>query len=166
MNNLTEIKIFRVAEETFISQGYSGTTLDNIATSADVNKASIHYYFRSKENIYWLVLRKCLIFLWGALNNKTVNQTQMFNSQVYQDSNIHLIHIIWFIVNEIKSNNLLIHRFLENDSLIKKLFYDLFRDSQNIEVIKKGISFQFTEIVNYELKKNLEAPGLVPNQKL
>ena len=48
----SEEKIFRAALEVFSEAGRSGARLQEIADRAGVNKALIHYYFRSKERLY------------------------------------------------------------------------------------------------------------------
>lgn len=36
----------------FIRNGYDGARMQDIATNAGINKALLHYYFRSKENLF------------------------------------------------------------------------------------------------------------------
>jgi AcrR family transcriptional regulator len=47
-----EDRIFNVAYKIFLLFGYHGTTLQQIAMQAGVNKSAVHYYFRSKERLY------------------------------------------------------------------------------------------------------------------
>lgn len=56
----TEEKILQAAYNIFLKFGYHGTTLQQIATEAVVNKAAIHYYFRSKERLYVKVVKNVL----------------------------------------------------------------------------------------------------------
>ena len=52
----TEQKILKAAKKTFLRFGFHGTTLQQIASMAGVNKSMIHYYFRTKEKYiceYW-----------------------------------------------------------------------------------------------------------------
>lgn len=65
----TEAKILEAANSIFLQFGYHGTTLQQIATKAGVNKTAIHYYFRSKENIYSIVLLNNLSQLLDVLNH-------------------------------------------------------------------------------------------------
>ena len=65
----TEAKILDAANGIFLQFGYHGTTLQQIATKAAVNTAAIHYYFRSKENIYSIVLLNNLSLLLNVLNH-------------------------------------------------------------------------------------------------
>lgn len=56
----TEAKILEAANSIFLQFGYHGTTLQQIATRAAVNTAAIHYYFRSKERLYFKVVENQL----------------------------------------------------------------------------------------------------------
>ncbi len=53
----TEEKIIEAAEAIFIRDGYDGARMQDIATSAGINKALLHYYFRSKENLFQKIFR-------------------------------------------------------------------------------------------------------------
>ncbi len=48
----TEEHIFRAAIHEFAMNGKNGARLQAIADAAGVNKALVHYYFRSKEHLY------------------------------------------------------------------------------------------------------------------
>ena len=60
--NLT--KIVEAAEEEFVQHGYRGTSIQAIADRAAIPKANVHYYFKSKSNLYIAVLDN-LIHLWN-----------------------------------------------------------------------------------------------------
>jgi AcrR family transcriptional regulator len=44
-------RIWAISEEEFAEKGFAGARVDEIARRADVNKAMIYYYFKSKENL-------------------------------------------------------------------------------------------------------------------
>jgi TetR/AcrR family transcriptional regulator len=48
----TEEKILVAAEESFISEGFEGARMQSIANKAGINKAMLHYYFRSKDLLF------------------------------------------------------------------------------------------------------------------
>jgi AcrR family transcriptional regulator len=48
----TEQVILEAAEKIFIEKGYAGTRTIEIAQAAGVNHALLHYYFRTKENLF------------------------------------------------------------------------------------------------------------------
>lgn len=56
----TEQKIFDAAHEVFVQKGMDGAKMQEIADRAGINKALLHYYFRSKEKLYESVARAIL----------------------------------------------------------------------------------------------------------
>lgn len=56
----TEQKIFDAAHEVFTQKGMDGAKMQEIADRAGINKALLHYYYRSKEKLYETVARAIL----------------------------------------------------------------------------------------------------------
>lgn len=52
MRNETEINILNTARRAFVQKGFQGARMQDIADEAGINKAMLHYYFRSKEKLY------------------------------------------------------------------------------------------------------------------
>jgi len=50
--NKTQSRILDAAKEQFIRNGLDGTSMQNIADAAAINKSLLHYYFRSKEKLF------------------------------------------------------------------------------------------------------------------
>ncbi len=48
----TEEKIFESATEVFIEKGMDGARMQDIADHAGINKALLHYYYRTKEQLF------------------------------------------------------------------------------------------------------------------
>jgi TetR/AcrR family transcriptional regulator len=60
----TEEKILQAAEGVFVRDGFDGARMQDIADEAGINKAMLHYYFRSKQKLFEEVFRsKILDFL-------------------------------------------------------------------------------------------------------
>jgi len=53
--------IIDAATVEFAAHGKSRARIDRIARAAEVNKAMLYYYFRSKDNLYREVLRNMLL---------------------------------------------------------------------------------------------------------
>ena len=53
----TKQKIFDAAHEVFVQKGMDGAKMQEIADRAGINKALLHYYYRSKEKLYEMVAR-------------------------------------------------------------------------------------------------------------
>lgn len=54
----TEEKIFEAATEVFEKKGLAGARMQNIADKAGINKALLHYYFRTKDHLFEAVFTK------------------------------------------------------------------------------------------------------------
>ena len=54
----TETRLLDAAEAVFAARGFHATSTAAIARRAGVNKALIHYYFRSKEGLYRAILQR------------------------------------------------------------------------------------------------------------
>lgn len=70
----TEQKILDAAVKVFTEKGYEATRTRDIATEAGINIASLHYYFRSKEKLFDLIIQhsmtKFSTMIDGMLNNE------------------------------------------------------------------------------------------------
>jgi TetR/AcrR family transcriptional regulator len=53
----TEQRIFEAAHEVFTQKGMDGAKMQEIADKAGINKALLHYYYRSKEKLYEAVVK-------------------------------------------------------------------------------------------------------------
>lgn len=96
----TEDRILNVAYKIFLLFGYHGTTLQQIAMQAGVNKSAVHYYFRSKERLYAKVVKKVL--------------------DLYFDTKVEINTIrkglekpTWFLVSELYNNKNLFEKTLK-----------------------------------------------------
>lgn len=56
----TEERILQAATRVFMENGYDATTTRSIAEAADINIASLHYYFRSKDKLFELVMENVM----------------------------------------------------------------------------------------------------------
>lgn len=54
----TEEKIFDAATEVFTKKGLDGARMQDIADHAGINKALLHYYFRTKDHLFDAVFQK------------------------------------------------------------------------------------------------------------
>lgn len=53
---LARERLLQIAAETFVENGFKATSIRKICERANVNVAMVHYYFRSKEELYLAVL--------------------------------------------------------------------------------------------------------------
>jgi len=60
MENNTELLILKTARKHFVQNGFVATRMQDIADEAGINKALLHYYFRSKNKLYQQILESIL----------------------------------------------------------------------------------------------------------
>lgn len=66
--------ILNSAIEVFKSKGIEHATMDEIALEADFGKATLYYYFKSKEEIFNTILVNGWITLWDSIEDIVVEQ--------------------------------------------------------------------------------------------
>lgn len=99
----TEDRVLDAAYYIFLLYGFHGTTLQKIANEAGVNKATIHYYFRSKEKLYGIVVELIIGLILNAEFDFASNREKVEKP-------------IWFLYTELYNNRDIFER------TIKKLY--------------------------------------------
>jgi len=125
----TEDKLLESAREIFIQKGFEGARMQEIANHAGINKALLHYYFRSKEKLFAAIFHNTIRQIGPAL-------ITLFNEEIplevkvwkFVDSYIELIKkfpkMPLFIMNEIGTNP---------DRILKHMDFGAFLDYQKLE---------------------------------
>ncbi len=54
----TEMAILMAARKVFTHRGFAATRMEDIATEAGINRALLHYYFRSKEKMFDIIFEQ------------------------------------------------------------------------------------------------------------
>lgn len=57
----TEQRILEAARRVFLEEGMAGARMQDIADRAGINKALLHYYFRSKEKLFDMIFREAAL---------------------------------------------------------------------------------------------------------
>ncbi|MBE77059.1 MAG: hypothetical protein CMG41_04910, partial [Candidatus Marinimicrobia bacterium] len=60
-------RILTGALEVFKSKGLEGATMDEIAHQSGFGKATLYYYFKSKEDVFSAILEEGWISIWESL---------------------------------------------------------------------------------------------------
>jgi len=103
----TEEKIKDAARRIFTKKGFLATTIRDIATEADINVASINYYFRSKENLFAFIMDETIKKLFDkiepVLNDEDTSVTEKIELCVgyYIDQVLENPDFIFFMVSEV-----------------------------------------------------------------
>jgi TetR/AcrR family transcriptional regulator len=100
----TEEKILTAAREVFHKRGFGGARMQDIADTAGINKALLHYYFRNKENLFNAVFTEALAAMVGTVSNIFMGQGSLEEKLVrFYDYHITFLqqnsYLPWFIIN-------------------------------------------------------------------
>lgn len=107
----TEQLILQAAEKEFMQKGYSGARTSTIAESAGVTHAMMHYYFRTKENLFEKIFSQKISLvrdiLLCSIGNEGLPLFERISTAVehhydFLKANPHLPR---FIVNEVMGND-------------------------------------------------------------
>lgn len=109
-NASTEERIKEAARVVFTEKGYAATRTRDIAEASGLNLALINYYFRSKENLFNIIMVESLQMFVGSilpiLNDRETTLTQKIEALVdhYIDMLIANPNIPVFIINAVNAN--------------------------------------------------------------
>jgi len=106
MDSSTEQKIYEAARRIFILKGMEGARMQEIADEAGMNKALLHYYFRSKENLFKAVFKDTFSkFFVKVKNTLSADTSAKVKLNDFIDNYIDLIqanpYVPQFIISEI-----------------------------------------------------------------
>lgn len=62
--------ILRAAEKLFFSRGYDNVSMDEIANEAELNKATLYFYFKDKESLYFAVVNRGIKILRAIISEE------------------------------------------------------------------------------------------------
>ncbi|MDH5476267.1 MAG: TetR/AcrR family transcriptional regulator [Cyclobacteriaceae bacterium] len=135
----TEEKIKQAASKVFVKKGLAGARMQEIADEAGINKAMLHYYYRSKDklfhSIFMEVVKEFTPKIIGVLNadlplqKKIERYVEEYIGMLKNDPAIPL-----FIFNEMKNNP---KEFIEKVGIVESGVLDKLND-QLIEEKRVG----------------------------
>lgn len=134
----TEQAILRSAREVFKSKGFSGAKMAEIASAAGINKALLHYYFRSKQNLFDQVFTEAVAVLIPKLVSilqseypldvKIYKMVDYYYQTLSKNRDLPI-----FVLSEIRTNPEYMLKLLKSQGLDYKIL-----DRQIKSEIKKG----------------------------
>lgn len=106
---ITENHILVAAREVFISKGFEGARMQEIADHAGINKALLHYYFRSKEKLFEAVFSEVASNLFPAMKQMLEAELELkekitFFVRIYLKALHENPFIPAFIINTLNTN--------------------------------------------------------------
>ncbi|WP_259069961.1 TetR/AcrR family transcriptional regulator [Mucilaginibacter sp. X4EP1] len=107
----TEERIKDAARMIFTKKGFLATTIRDIAMEADINVASINYYFRSKEKLFAFIMEETIQALFNkvepVLNDENTSLFEKIEICVgyYIDQVLENPDFPFFMVNEVMAGS-------------------------------------------------------------
>lgn len=105
----TEETIFNAATEEFIEKGFDGSRMQEIAKRAGINKALLHYYYRTKEKLFDAIFEKVFkSFMPGIFEVMQSDASIFVKIEAFVSGYLTLIynnpHIPAFVLHELNRN--------------------------------------------------------------
>ena len=117
----TEEKILDAATEVFLEKGMDGSRMQEIANNAGINKALLHYYFRSKEKLFDAILSKIMNIAFPQIG-KVLFSDLPFIQKVEGVIDIYIQLLLKhpqlpsFLIKEMNRDGSLLFQFIEKQS--------------------------------------------------
>lgn len=122
----TEEKIITAARKLFTQKGFSATRTRDIAEEAGINLALLNYYFRSKQNLFQIIIEEKFNVLFGMigpiLSDKEISLEDKISTLVasYTDMLLGNEDLPLFVLSEIKSNEFILEKVKQNAELLSQ----------------------------------------------
>jgi AcrR family transcriptional regulator len=105
-DNATEKKILNAATDVFQTKGMDGARMQEIADKAGINKAMLHYYYRSKQKLFEAVFSGAIKLIAPRILKIIESDLHLFDKiRTFTDDYISFIskhsYIPLFIINEL-----------------------------------------------------------------
>jgi AcrR family transcriptional regulator len=106
----TEEKIKASAKEIFMKKGFSATKTRDIADLAGINLALVNYYFRSKENLYQLIMMETMQDFFSQMRSfvfqedSSLEEKLNYMAEAYIELLLRQPDMPLFLLNEMQSN--------------------------------------------------------------
>lgn len=105
----TELEILEAAKQVFQQKGMAGARMQEIADKAKINKALLHYYYRSKQLLFEAVFKNAFSLLAPQLNKVLNDDSALFEKiENFTESYVTFVidhpYLPNFVIQELHSN--------------------------------------------------------------
>lgn len=134
----TETSILNAAKRIFQHKGMDGARMQEIADEAGINKALLHYYYRSKQLLFEAVFTNSFLLLAPQLN-KVINDESSLFDKIRNFTN----NYISFVIKHPYLPNFIIQELNRNPEFVSKLISN--EQFPNINKFKKQVVISVNE---------------------
>lgn len=109
VNESMELRIREVAQELFFKQGYAATSTTQIAKEVGCTQALVHYYYRTKENLFRQIFLEQIEAALNVISRSLVSEESFENFlrsaiSLYFDTLMQNPRLPYFVLEELVSN--------------------------------------------------------------
>lgn len=138
----TEEKILVAATDVFVLKGMDGARMQEIADKAGINKALLHYYFRSKEKLFDAIFSRLIGIAFPRLGEVLLSDKPMLEKlsqaiDIYLDLLLKHPFLPAFIIKEMNRDASVIFKFIEKQKFSLEPIRQVFRDAMDRGEIRK-----------------------------
>ena len=88
--SLTEEKIKEAARIIFMEKGYAAAGMRDIATKAGVNLSLVNYYYRSKKNIFQIIMLEKMHKIFGSIIPYMIDENTSLEEKIKHISTVYI----------------------------------------------------------------------------
>ena len=149
----TEERIKEAAVRIFMEKGMFGARMQDIADAAEINKAMLHYYFRTKRQLFEIVYKEQFVKLFGSLTGIIYSEMPfeiMIKELIHEEINLfsRVPSLPVFVLYEGWQNAEIIRRILED---------------KPFEKLRDGLQISIDEAVARKVIRPIPAAQLLIN---
>ncbi|MCX7832670.1 MAG: TetR/AcrR family transcriptional regulator [Ignavibacteria bacterium] len=134
----TEKRILESARKIFHKKGFSGARMQEIANEAGINKAMLHYYFRSKQKLFDAIFIEGVEKIFPKIKELLNKEMPLFDKiRFFVKSYISLLqenyYLPGFVINELNQNPSLLTELINKNrfSILEKFNTDIKEAKKN-----------------------------------
>jgi len=138
----TEEKILNAAHEVFIKKGMDGTRMQEIADTAGINKALLHYYFRTKQKLFEAIFQTAFKKIFPKIEKMVLADIPIEDKlgafiDKYIDILLKKPYLPTFILKEINRDPEFIANTIKSLGMNPEIVFQLFEKEMEAENIRK-----------------------------
>ncbi|WP_372775142.1 TetR/AcrR family transcriptional regulator [Mangrovibacterium sp.] len=138
----TEEKIIEAATDVFVQKGMDGARMQEIADRAGINKALLHYYFRSKEKLFDAIFTKLIGIAFPRIG-QILQSELVITAKVEQVIDVYIDLLLKhpflpaFIIKEINRDASLFFSFIERKGFSPDSIFEMLNEAMEQGVIRR-----------------------------
>lgn len=150
---IAEEKIFLAATQIFEEKGMAGARMQEIADRAGINKAMLHYYFRSKDKLFEIVFDKLALSMFEKM-------FACFDNDLPLEKRLGMFYDehIAFLQKHPRMPNFILHEINQNPERISRIF-----GSERFTAIRDNFFREIDEEIAAGTIKNVDKMQLLVN---